>query len=256
MRRFGIKVSKFRASPYEHLMEVQRYKEMIVELAGYEFKIADSLSFYFSFREIFFEEIYKFRSAANNPFIIDLGSNYGTSVVFFKTVFPQARIIAVEPDPKIFQLLDWNIKKREYRDVLLMNKAVTSSKGLVHFFREGADGGRIWPIEGCRAIVEIETVNLDDLIVEPVEFLKMDIEGAEAEVICSSNKLRDISHLFIEYHSFKDAEQSLGSILEKLRFEGFRYYIHKQFCSPRPFLEERVRIGQDLQLNIFANKIE
>ncbi len=98
-------------------------------------------------------------------------------------------------------------------------------------------------------------VALDDLIKDPVDFLKMDIEGAEAEVICSSKKLHHISNIFIEYHSLKGEEQQLGVILEKLRSNGFRYYIHHQFCSPKPFTEEKYQVGMDLQLNIFAKKM-
>ena len=82
----------------------------------------------------------------------------------------------------------------------------------------------------------------------------MDIEGSEAEVICSSENLNAVNSLFIEYHSFKDSEQTLGAILNKISACGFRYYIHTQFCSSRPLTKEKLHLGMDLQLNIFCRR--
>lgn len=254
LRRLGVRISRFQASPYEYLTEAPRYTQMTVELLGRPFRIADARSFYHSYREIFLDRIYEFKSAGNQPLILDCGSNYGTSVVFFKFLYPHARIVAVEPDPAIFELLEWNVAQRDYRGITLINKALSADNAPVHFYREGADSGRIFPISGCSDVVRTETVRLDDLLAEPVAFLKMDIEGAEGEVLCSSSKLDNVDQLFLEYHSFKGTDQSLGAILDKLKLAGFRYFVHKQFCSPRPLIEEKVRQGIDMQLNIFAKR--
>ncbi|MFZ2633571.1 MAG: FkbM family methyltransferase [Desulfosalsimonadaceae bacterium] len=254
LRSLGLNVSRLNRSPYHYLLEMERYKETIVDLLGKEFKIADSKSFYWSYQEIFIGGIYGFDCHKKKPFIIDCGSNYGTSVVFFKEQYPESRIIAVEADPKIFNLLAWNIGCREYEDITLLNKAVSIKESEVSFYREGADGGRVYPFENKREMVSVQTISLDSLIREPVDFLKMDIEGAESEVICSSEKLGDVSQIFIEYHSFTNADQTLHEILQKLSANDFRYYIHTQYCSPRPLTYAKVADGMDLKLNIFAKK--
>jgi len=124
------------------------------------------------------------------------------------------------------------------------------------FYHEGADGGRIFPLppSSSKDVFVVKSIQLDELIQEHVDFLKMDIEGAEVDVICSSEKLVDVDQLLIEYHSFKDTEQDLGRLLEKLSSLNFRYYLHTQFCSPRPLTEESLQLGMDLQINIFAKK--
>jgi FkbM family methyltransferase len=254
LRTLGLQPSQSQALPYEYLKNNPRHEEITVQLLEKEFKIADSLSFYWSFREIFLAETYKFYSSNQCPVILDCGSNYGTSIVYFKSLYPEAKIVAVEADPKIFQLLEWNIKHRSYNDITLINKAVSASTMPITFYHEGADGNRTFPLEKSKGIFNIQTIHLDDLIDEHIDFLKMDIEGSETEVICSSEKLRDVTQLFIEYHSFKDSDQTLQSILEKLSSNGFRYYIHTQFCSPHPLTEDRLQLGMDLQLNIFAIK--
>jgi hypothetical protein len=72
--------------------------------------------------------------------------------------------------------------------------------------------------------------------------------------ICCT-KLGMVQQMFIEYHSFKQAPQTLGRLLDTLSGAGFRYYIHHQFCSPTPLTLETVQLGMDLQLNIFAKRL-
>ena len=256
LQKLGPTISRFRAFRYEYLRVVPRYRETIVKLLGQEFKIADSLSYYWSFREIFLNNIYKFESPKNRPVILDCGSNYGTSIVYFKSLYPKAKIVAVEADPNIFRLLEWNIKHRGYEDISLINKAVSASNVPIDFYHEGADGGRAHLIGSVNSkeVLKVKTIHIDDLIQGPVDFLKMDIEGSETEVICSSKKLKDVPQIFIEYHSFKDSSQTLSDILDMLSSNGFRYYIHTQFCSPRPLTQESLQLGMDMQLNIFAKK--
>lgn len=241
-------------SPYEALKGLERYTEQTVQLLGEDFRIADSLSFYYSHQEIFLNEIYKFESSRECPVILDCGSNYGTSLVYFKSIHPESTITGIEADPKVFQLLDWNISRRAYAGVTLINKVVSNSDKPVRFYPEGADAGRVHPGASAGDWMEVVPVSLDDLIEGPVDLLKMDIEGSETEAICSSEKLEQVDNLFVEYHSFKDSQQTLGRILEKLSACGFRYYIQTQLCSPRPLTEEKVYLGMDLQLNIFAKR--
>jgi FkbM family methyltransferase len=251
----GLEVSRKKTSDYEYLLEYQRYKEINVKLLGANFKIIDSLSFYWSFKEIFEDGIYSFDSDKRAPFILDCGSNCGASVVFFKSKYPESRIIAVEADPRIFDILKCNINDRNYNNVTLINKAVSSREREVAFSPEGADGGRICNINNYDECIIVESVKLDELIVDDVDFLKLDIEGEETDVISTCQNLNKVSNIFIEYHSFFDKEQSLEKILSKLHDEGFRYFIHTQFCSRMPLVKRKVHCGMDLKLNVFAKKI-
>lgn len=248
----GLSVQRIRRQPYEELWEVPRFTEHTIDLLGRPFKIADSRSFFFSYQEIFIQQIYRFATRRAIPRIIDCGSNYGTSLVYFKDLYPQARITGVEADPLIFALLKENTAHLE---IDVRNKAVSKNNEPLEFFSEGSDGGRTAHLlEAPKAVVRVEAVTLDELIDGPVDFLKIDIEGSEGDALEACTKLSLVDQLFVEYHSFASSAQTLGQMLNKLRAEGFRYYIHQQFCSPRPLTEEALQLGMDLQLNIFAKR--
>jgi FkbM family methyltransferase len=250
----GLQIRRVKHDPYEELWQIPCLTQHTVQLLGRPFTITDSRSFFFSYREIFVEEIYRFSTSRAKPRIIDCGSNYGTSIVYFKNLYPEAEITGIEPDPKIFELLKANTA---HLDVELRNLAVAENNEPLQFYADGKDGGRTaHMLEAAKAIWRVQTITLDQLIDGPVDFLKIDIEGSEADAIEACSKLSQVAQMFIEYHSFHDTPQKLGRLLDKLAAEGFRYYIHKQFCSPRPLAEPALAGDMDLQLNIFATRPE
>ena len=139
---------------------------------GKDFYLPDAISFYFSYKEIFLDNIYKFNPASKNPNILDLGSNIGTSIIYFKTTYPNSKIIGVEADPNIYKILKKNVMSRKYNDIKLINKALSdSSDKSVKFYQEGSDGGRAFPIEG-KSFIEVPTIKLDNLIKGKVDFFE------------------------------------------------------------------------------------
>ena len=169
-------------------------------------------------------------------------------------MYPDAKIIGVEADPDIFDILNRNIHQHNFNDVTLINKALSNQIGPIEFFSNGADGGRAYDMSESIGTHKVETLSLDDIVDGEIDFLKIDIEGSEADVICHSNKLQKVNEIFIEYHSFVDGDQRLGDLLSCLTINGFRYYIQTQFCSKNPFMKVESQLGMDLQLNIFAKR--
>ncbi|MFO0139717.1 MAG: FkbM family methyltransferase, partial [Cyanobacteriota bacterium] len=86
---------------------------------------------------------YLFRSQRDAPVIIDCGSNYGVSILWFKKNYPDAKIVGVEADPAVFDMLFRNISRRNFSDVKLLHRAVSSKSGHIPFHCLGADSGRI-----------------------------------------------------------------------------------------------------------------
>lgn len=231
------------------------YGEAITTLFDKKIKINSAFWYMHGLEELFLEETYKFNSDIEAPRIIDCGANTGLSVIYFKRLFPKSRISAFEPDSNIFKILQENLHTFGYDDVELINKAVWSENGSINFLASGGVGGRISNDEDEQTI-EMPTYRLKDLLNEEIDFLKIDIEGAEYTVIedCR-DKLDNVKNIFIEYHSEECREQQLEKILKILKDAGFKYYIKEAWNNqPMPYVNQRTNLF-DLQLNIFGYRI-
>lgn len=239
----------------KRLSRMQRYQDGATDLLGKTLFFPDALSFLWTYQEIFKREIYKFSASNSSPRILDLGANIGLSIIYFKKIYPSAKITAFEPDEKIFEFMKRNLISFGIEDVELIRKAVWKEETILSFFAEGADGGRL-AISGERdRLLDVETIRLRDFLKEKIDFLKIDIEGAEHEVIedCA-DLLSNVENIFIEYHSFSNKPQNLHWILATLSANGFRYHLQHLGHSPNPFLEVYTNLGMDCQINIFAAK--
>jgi FkbM family methyltransferase len=238
----------------KRIERIPRYKETTVcSLLDKPFKIADSASFLSSYNAIILREMYKFKSDNSHPYIIDCGANIGLSVFYFKKLYPDSTVIAFEPDKKIFDILSFNVG--ELNNVTLINKGLWDEETTLKFFEEGGDGGRIVDDKDKSGnIIEIKTTRLKQYLNKPVDFLKIDIEGAEYKVLRDcENELKNVKNLFIEYHSFVNRPQEMGELLYIISKAGFRYYVENNgIYSYSPFFQIKTYAGFDNQSNIFA----
>lgn len=241
-------------SAFQQLCDAERYVPFVMSLNNATFIGPDGPSFYHSYVEIFNDRIYQFQCENESPTILDCGANIGLSVLFFKQIFPDCQLTAIEADPTIFNYLVQNLAEARISDVECLNKAVADKPGTLCFAQEGADGGRIVNGNDSKQSVKVDATTLNELIVSHTHFLKIDIEGAETAALLACEKLDIVDRIFVEYHSFVDQPQVLSALLRKLSDSDFRFTIHQQFVSPRPFTERSLQLDMDLQLNIFAWK--
>jgi FkbM family methyltransferase len=235
------------------LYKFPRFQKGSAQLLSHDFFFVDAATFLHGFEEIFESEIYKFNSTTECPYIIDCGSNIGLSVVYFKTLFSKAKLIAFEPDKEIAATLQKNVDSFQLDKVTIHQKAIWKDNNGIEFQVEGGFSGRI-PKPGDKDnIVSVPTQRLKDLLVEKIDFLKMDIEGAEHAVLMDcGDSLQLIENLFIEYHSHSKEDQNLHEILSLLHKNNFRYHIHEAYVRKSPFVSKELMTGMDLQLNIYA----
>ncbi len=258
--RIKKEIKKWFKPGYQQLLSEQkrienhpRYVPTKVIFNDRTLEITDIASFEFIRKELFENNIYKFKTNIERPYIIDCGANIGLSIIYFKTLFPNAEIVAFEPDFAVFQSLAKNIESFGYTDVKLIRKAIWNEETILRFFSEGADGGRIATNEN-ENIIEVHTESLKPYLQRTVDFLKIDIEGAELTVLRDcQDLLHNVQRLFVEYHSFIGKPQELKDLIEILSSNGFRVYISSPgLASANPFLKINSYNGMDMQLNINA----
>ncbi|MCL1470569.1 FkbM family methyltransferase [Argonema antarcticum A004/B2] len=237
----------------QKLIKTPRYTHTSSDILGKEIELVDSASFIFMYKEIFEQQIYRFKTKKSDPFILDCGANIGLSVLYFKQVYPKSNIVAFEPDIKVFNVLKSNVHRFGLSEVELINKAVWKSETTLEFMSEGADAGRVIQLEEDKEKYKVSTVRLGEYLSKPVDFLKLDIEGAETEVIKDCEDLLvNVENLFVEYHSFANEPQTLHLILNILTKAGFRLHIHQMRPSPQPCYQLDIYSGMDMILNIFG----
>jgi FkbM family methyltransferase len=187
----------------------------------------------FLHNEIFVKLVYYFRARRPDPLIVDGGSNIGMSVLFFKALYPDARVLAVEPAAPAHHLLVANVEANRLADVEVHHAALGRENRVVPFYEDPDDPAtfrmstRRERIPGGETTVEQR--RLSGLIDGDVDLLKLDVEGAEDDVLdelVESGAIARVDQLVVEYHHHLDpARDFLDVFLERLRAQGFRYQL-------------------------------
>jgi FkbM family methyltransferase len=129
--------------------------------------------------------------------IVDLGANIGASVLFLRRRFPDARIVAVEASPTLAALLRENTRDLT---VDVRPVAVAASAGAVTFYAAADSwaGSTTWDVGDP---VQVPAVALDDLLDDDVDMIKIDVEGAEFDIMPASRRLRSARIVVGEIHA-------------------------------------------------------
>ncbi|MFX1445593.1 MAG: FkbM family methyltransferase [Promethearchaeota archaeon] len=121
--------------------------------------------------------------------VLDIGANIGYyTLIFAKLVGREGKVFAFEPDLENFNLLKKNVKINGYRNIILVNKAVSNKNGKEKLYISIYNKGdhRIFDVNDGRKYIEIETIKLDDYFKNyngNIDFIKIDVQGAEGGVI-------------------------------------------------------------------------
>lgn len=253
-RKFGYK----KGQKNSDLINLPRYTTTTTKLEGHDIIVPDNASFLFMYKEIFKEHIYKFRTTNKTPYIIDGGANIGLATIYLKLLYPNSEILVFEPDNKIYNILENNINSFNFKNIKLINKGLWNENKTLSFHSEGADGGAISELD--KSLTKTETIvvtSLKPYLNKKVDFLKLDIEGAETTVLKDiKNELINVDKIFIEYHSFVNKKQTLNEIVEILTNSKFRLHISSPgLTSKSPFVKINEYNNMDMQLNIFGFKV-
>jgi FkbM family methyltransferase len=184
----------------------------------------------FLFDEIFVKQEYAAPIVRHDPVILDCGANIGFATLYFKFRWPAARIISFEPHPGCFQLLQRHVQENALRDVTLVQAACGKSAGETSFFINH-NFSPLSSVHGSRSKnaqeIKVKMVKLSDHITGDVDLLKLDVEGAEWDILedlVTTGKLECIQRMVIEYHHrIGGAKAELSRFLKILEGSGFTY---------------------------------
>jgi FkbM family methyltransferase len=126
--------------------------------------------------------------------VIDIGAHIGYyTLIAAKIVGNAGKVFAFEPNERNFKLLQKNVKENGYKNVVLINKAVTKKSGSIKLYINNQNTGdhRIYDSQDNRKAVTVQTISLNDFFknknnlpfMKKVSLIKMDIQGSEVEAL-------------------------------------------------------------------------
>lgn len=156
-------------------------------------------------------DIYHSKHLRIGDIVLDIGAGIGDfTVLASRRIGPSGKVIAIEPNPDDYRLLQDNIKTNRCNNVIAIKKGISDHKGE----EEITFAGRTFSFQVDR----LENVLKENDIEDDVNFVKMDIEGFESEVLLSSvDILRHSQAIAIELHQTKEMVDNI------LLREGFAF---------------------------------
>lgn len=181
--------------------------------------------------DIFKENCYYIKLEQQNPLIHDLGANVGLATIYFKSIYPTAKITCFEPSPSAMWKLRVNIRKLGLNDITLHEVALSNKEGN-SFMESNKPNGNIvdsLTANKSQTTIKVETKLYSSFVTEPIDFIKVDVEGSEGDIFKDlerSKKLMFIDQGIVEFHNnLKSQTVSLGKFLSILDRAGYEYQI-------------------------------
>jgi FkbM family methyltransferase len=190
--------------------------------------------------------------------VLDAGANVGYMAVHAGDVAgPDGTVLACEPEPRNFAVLARNALRCRWRNVVPLQVALGARCGTTPLWLADDDGGdhRTVGVARDRASIEVPLTTADELARSrgtPIHFVKIDVQGAETEVLrgmASTLASPDLRGVVLEWwpDGLRAAGEDPAAPLELLRAAGFSCASGPPPRDP-PSLAARVAPGKALDL--------
>ena len=182
------------------------------------------------FIEIFFKRTYSYCFPFNKKCtIVDIGSHKGYFALYAsRNVAEGSKIYAIEPEAENFRVLTNNLKMNSIDNVTPCNSAIAGSTGQRELYITNSVNHTLFKNDQKGDIKKVvNTLSFFDFCknnnIDSIDFLKVDCEGAEYEIIESINSelVKKIKTIAIEFHDLQDGKNSSSTIIDFLRQNGF-----------------------------------
>jgi len=142
--------------------------------------------------------------------VLDIGAHIGYyTLLMARLVGPQGRVFAFEPNPANYDLLRRNVQINSYRNVTIVDRAVAEGRKTVclHLSADNSGDHRIYDSNDGRNSVEVRCIGLNSYFrryTRRIDFIKMDIQGAEPGAIRGMSSLLQSHHprMVVEFWPF------------------------------------------------------
>ena len=158
------------------------------------------------------------------PVIVDAGANIGAAALWFRKTYPDAAIVAVEPEPGNLEVLKRNLANRQ--NMIAVAAAIGSEPGFVEVKNESLS----WAARTTRAKNGVPVITMAEAfasVKDGVPYIaKIDIEGFESDLFSANVEwLNEVYMVIIEPHDWMlpgmKSSRSFQSAISRHEFEIF-----------------------------------
>lgn len=160
-----------------------------------------------------------------NARIIDLGANIGLASIYFASLYPRARVLAVEPDQDNCRLIGKNCRRLMRENRLKVVKAFVAARDGVAGIERNLRAWAFQKVDRIDADHEaVPCLSMPTLLngsrFDQIDLLKCDIEGSERELFqCCGPWIGQVRHLIVETHK----PYFVRDLYDDLRASGWRF---------------------------------
>ena len=175
-------------------------------------------------------------SINNDDIIIDVGAHIGLFALFASQFCKNGKIFCYEPIKENYKILIENIEMNQIQNIFPNNLAVTKETSRVKIFLNDDQSGHSMFTQN-KNFVEVDSKSLSDIFIDngikECDFLKLDCEGAEYEIIESlpSDLFTKINKTAIEYHMVDTKPELLKQLINKLKLFSFSVHTRPLFVD-------------------------
>lgn len=148
---------------------------------------------------------------------VDLGANTGTICRILKEAIPGLKkCYLFEPQKENYNFIVSNLSDIINDDILVFNQGIYYGKDKMTLYRGDENVGGYTVIEYpgfSPSGGDVEMVTLESIGIDPVDFIKIDVEGSESNIIENSEYLNKIKYLQIEFHPPFDTKEKCTNLL-------------------------------------------
>ena len=173
---------------------------------------------------------------SNDDVIIDVGAHIGLFALFASQFCKNGKIFCYEPIKENYKILIENIEMNQIQNIFPNNLAVTKETSRVKIFLNDDQSGHSMFIQN-KNFVEVDSKSLSDIFIDngikECDFLKLDCEGAEYEIVesLSSDLFTKINKTAIEYHMVDTKPELLKQLINKLKQFSFSVHTRPLFVD-------------------------
>ena len=173
---------------------------------------------------------------SNDDVIIDVGAHIGLFALFASQFCKNGKIFCYEPIKENYKILIENIEMNQIQNIFPNNLAVTKETSRVKIFLNDDQSGHSMFIQN-KNFVEVDSKSLSDIFIDngikECDFLKLDCEGAEYEIVesLSADLFTKINKTVIEYHMVDTKPELLEQLINKLKQFSFSVHTRPLFVD-------------------------